>query len=97
MNCGSLDHVVQDKACTKKCPECKSKICPGLRGGTCVVAADAMPKRDEIKNAAGAPVPEHVYTWLVELREKERRKMTSKSASTSTDGAPMTASAISML
>ena len=99
MNCGSFDHIVSDKLCTKRCPNksCNSKICPNVRGGTCVVAADTIPERSEIKNAAGATVPEHVYDWLVELREKQRPKMTNKSASTSMDGAPMTTNALSML
>ena len=99
MNCGSYDHIVSDKLCTKRCSNkfCNSKICPSVRGGTCVVAADSMPDRSEITNASGATIPEHVYGWLVELREKQRPKMTNKSASTSTDGAPMTSNAISML
>lgn len=47
-------------------------ICPGLRGGDCVVHADTMPERKSVKNAEGWPVPEHVYKWLEELRETER-------------------------
>ena len=52
--------------------ECQSDICPGLRGGICVVCADSMPSNNEVKNALGKPVPEHVYKCLVDLREAKR-------------------------
>ena len=80
VNCGSKDHIVTDKGpngkrlCNKKCPneQCQSGICPGLRGGVCVVSADEMPKHDDIKNAIGKTIPEHIYKWLVELRAEKR-------------------------
>ena len=81
LNCGSPDHLVTEKdakgkrLCTKQCPECKSTICPGVRGGVCVVHAETMPERKSIKNTEGWPVPEHVYKWLEELRETERTKL----------------------
>ena len=88
VNCGSKDHIVTDKGpdgkrlCTKKCPneQCKSGICPGLRGGICVVCADEMPKNEEIKNAIGKPIPEHIYKWLVELRQQKRPTPTASMA-----------------
>ena len=76
LNCGDTSHLVTDKVCTKKCPQCNSKICPGLRGGICVVYADEMPENKDVKNAGGVkPIPEHIYQWLVELRKKERNKL----------------------
>ena len=93
VNCGSTEHVVTDKKCTKTCDECGSKICPKVRGYECVVTADKMPLNKEVLNAKNPPhpVPPHVYQWLVDLRKEKRApdgtvKAAKINAATATEG-----------
>ena len=86
LNCGSPDHLVSEKdangkrLCTKLCPQCNNNICPGVRGGVCVVHADEMPDIKDIKNAEGRPIPPHIYQWLLDLRKDKRSAPTANMA-----------------
>ena len=86
LNCGSPDHLVSEKdangkrLCTKLCPQCNNNICPGVRGGVCVVNADEMPDIKDIKNAEGRPIPPHIYQWLLDLRKDKRPPPTANMA-----------------
>ena len=63
-------------AATKQSPECKSTICPGVRGGVYVVRAGTMPERKIIKNArAGRSQSTSTRGLYEELRETERTKL----------------------
>ena len=61
--CGEAGHHVRE--CTKKCPMCQLKPCPGTYGQPCVVNTTRdVPK--EVKNALGHNIPEPLRRVLVQ-------------------------------
>ena len=67
--CGQSGHGV--KECTKACPKCKSKPCPGTSGRDCVVNTNTdVPK--EVLNALGKPIPPFLRDQLVQKNKAYR-------------------------